>query len=124
MAYGAILHIIQTVFFIKILNHKYITFKLQHAYFKLFACEIKSDQGERINLPQRSNWNEMRKKLLFNEKNRYGIINKTIRITQNTNSKFICSWQSILAQCVEPISQLLSTDLNTYHGFDRTHKYG
>ena len=33
MAYGAILHIIQTVFLIKILNHKYITFKLQHAYF-------------------------------------------------------------------------------------------
>ena len=82
MAYGAILHITQTVFFIQILNHKYITFKLQYAYFKLFACEIKSDQGERINLPQRPNWTEVRKKLLFNEKNRYGIINKTIRITQ------------------------------------------
>ena len=55
MAYGAILHIAQTVFFIHILNNKNITFKLQYAYFKLFACEIKSDQGERINLPQRPN---------------------------------------------------------------------
>ena len=80
MAYGAIFHITQTVFFIQILNHKYITFKLQYAYFKLFACEIKSDQGERINLPQRPN-----------KKNRYGIINKLFALHRNTNSKFMCS---------------------------------
>ena len=76
MANGTILHIIQTVFSIQILNHKYTTFKLQHAYFKLFACEIKFDQGERINLPQGPIELKCVKKSLFNEKNKYGIINK------------------------------------------------